>query len=70
MIEVTFFGLQLPWLLLLAGAALPCSWATRRLLAMVGAYRWVWHPALFDLALYVLVLYALVHLTGATAISP
>lgn len=69
MIEVNFFGVQLPWLLLLAGGALACSWATRRLLAIVGAYRWVWHPALFDLALYVLVLYALVHLTGATATS-
>lgn len=69
MIEVNFFGVQLPWLLLLAGGALPCSWATRRLLAAVGAYRWVWHPALFDLALYVLVLYALACLTGASATS-
>jgi len=69
MIEGNFFGVQLPWLLLLAGGALPCSWATRRLLAIVGAYRWVWHPALFDLALYVLVLYALVHFTGASATS-
>lgn len=70
MIEVNFFGVELPWLLLLAGGALPCSWATRRLLATVGAYRWIWHPALFDLSLYVLVLYALVHLTGAIATSP
>ena len=69
MIEVNFFGVQLPWLLLLAGGALPCSWAKRRLLAAVGAYRWVRHPALFDLALYVLVLYALACLTGASATS-
>jgi len=69
MIEVSFLGVQLPWLLLLAAAALPCAWATRRLLAIVGAYRWIWHPALFDLALYVLVLSALACLTGATAIS-
>ncbi len=67
MMEVHFFGVQLPWLLLLAGGALACSWAARRLLATVGAYRWIWHPALFDLALYVLVLYALAYLTGATA---
>lgn len=63
MIEVDLFGVQLPWLLLLSGAALPCAWAMRRLLASIGVYRWVWHPALFDLALYVLVLYALTHLT-------
>jgi hypothetical protein len=69
MIEVSFLGVQLPWLLLLATGALPCAWATRRLLAIVGAYRWIWHPALFDLALYVLVLSALACLTGAFAIS-
>ena len=69
MTEVNFFGVQLPWLLLLAGGAMPCSWAARRLLAIAGAYRWVWHPALFDLALYVLVLYALACLTGATTLS-
>lgn len=67
MMEVHFFGVQLSWLLLLAGGALACSWAARRLLAILGAYRWIWHPALFDLALYVLVLYALAYLTGATA---
>lgn len=67
MIEVNLFGVQLPWLLLLAGGALACAWAMRRLLAILGAYRWVWHPALFDLALYVLVLYALTYLTRATA---
>lgn len=70
MIEVNFFGVQLPWLLLLTGGALACSWAMRRLLAIVGVYRWVWHPALFDLALCVLVLYALAYLTGATATLP
>ena len=69
MIEVNFLGVRLPWLLLLAACALPCAWATRRLLAIAGAYRWIWHPALFDLALYVLVLGALACLTGATAIS-
>jgi protein AaeX len=69
MIEVNFLGVQLPWLLLLAAAALPCAWAMRRLLAIAGAYRWIWHPALFDLALYVLVLSALACLTGTTATS-
>ncbi|SEK08153.1 Protein of unknown function [Variovorax sp. OK605] len=65
MIEANLYGVYLPWLLLLAGGALACAWATRRLLAWAGAYRWVWHPALFDLALYVLWLYALTRLTGA-----
>ena len=32
-------------------------------LARLGLYRWVWHPPLFNLALYVMVLGALFTLT-------
>lgn len=53
------FGLYLPWLMPLAGMALLLLWPLRRLLALSGAYRWIWHPALFDMALYVLLLWAL-----------
>ncbi len=63
-VEASFYGLYLPWLLLLAGGALACSWGLRRVLAALGAYRLVWHPALFDLAIYVLLLYGLARLTG------
>lgn len=66
MTEVNFFGLQLPSLLLLAGCALVCTWVIRRPLASLGAYRWIWHPALFDLALYILVLYILAWFPGAS----
>lgn len=62
--EASFYGLYLPWLMLLAGGALVTSWVLRRLLAAAGVYRWVWHPALFDLALYVLMLYGLSRLTS------
>jgi hypothetical protein len=34
--------------------ALVLSFVLRRLLALVGAYRFVWHPALFDAALFVI----------------
>lgn len=57
--EANLFGLYLPWLLVLATVALPLVWALRRGLAATSFYRWVWHPALFDIALYVLVLLAL-----------
>ena len=40
------------------------AWALRRVLARVGLYRLVWHPALFDLALFVVLLY------GVSLISP
>jgi hypothetical protein len=56
--EANLDGLYLPWLLLLAGLALLAQWAARRVLASLGVYRWVWHPALFDAALYVLLLFA------------
>ncbi len=62
--EVNFYGLYLPWIMLLALAAWPLAWGTGRLLAAVGFYRWVWHPALFDTALYVLLLYALSRATA------
>ena len=57
--EANVFGVYLPWLLVLATLGLFVTWGLRRLLAAAGAYRWVWHPALFDIALYVLVLLAL-----------
>jgi hypothetical protein len=50
--------------MLLAGAALLALWGVRRLLAATGLYRWVWHPALFDMALYLLLLYGLSRLTA------
>lgn len=55
--QTSVYGLYLPWLMLLVLAALGALWGVRRLLAAVGVYRWVWHPALFDLALFVLLLY-------------
>ncbi|QRF62398.1 DUF1656 domain-containing protein [Variovorax sp. UC122_21] len=67
MIETSFHGVYLPGLMLLAGGALACSWALRRLLSRAGVYRWVWHPALFDLAVYVLLLFALARFTGVFA---
>lgn len=52
----TVLGLYLPTLMVLALLALLALWGLRHLLARLGVYRWVWHPALFDLALYVLLL--------------
>lgn len=65
--QTSVYGLYLPWLMLLALGAFAALWAVRRLLAATGAYRWVWHPALFDMALYVLLLYGL---SRVTALSP
>ena len=56
--EASFYGLYVPWLMLLCGLTLAVQWFVHRLLGAIGFYRWVWHPALFDTALYVLLLYA------------
>jgi len=56
--ETSFYGLFVPWLMLLCGITLAVQWIVRRALGALGVYRWVWHPALFDTALFVLLLYA------------
>ena len=54
--EVSLYGIYVPWLLLLALLALALSRGLSYLLSRAGFYRLVWHPALFDLALFVIVL--------------
>lgn len=62
--EATFYGVYVPWLLVLAVLAWGLCWGARRLLGSLGFYRWVWHSALFDTALYVLILFSLTLLTA------
>ncbi|QBE61718.1 DUF1656 domain-containing protein [Pseudoduganella lutea] len=54
--EVSLHGLYVPTLLLLALAALVCTRVLGKLLLRVGFYRFVWHPALFEFALFGIVL--------------
>ena len=58
--EVSLYGLYFPPLLLLALLAFALSRLCRQVLARSGFYRHVWHPALFDFSLFVIVLGALV----------
>jgi hypothetical protein len=62
--EVSLYGIYVPWLLLLSLLSLGASRALSHLLARLGFYRLVWHPALFDFALYILVLGGLSFLTS------
>ncbi|MET0208543.1 MAG: DUF1656 domain-containing protein [Oxalobacteraceae bacterium] len=61
--EVSIYGLYLPPLLLLTLAALVVSRLFKVVLAWTGFYRVVWHPALFDFSLFVIVLGALTYFT-------
>ncbi|HVV39668.1 MAG TPA: DUF1656 domain-containing protein [Nitrobacter sp.] len=61
--EINLDGIYLPPLLgYLAGAAV--AWyIVRYLLNRLGIYRFVWHPPLFNTALYVMILSAFVAAT-------
>jgi len=56
MAEIGIGGVFIPALLVWATIALLLSILLRRLLAAFGLYRLVWHRALFDLALTVILL--------------
>jgi len=57
--DVNLFGMLFDVALITALVALAALSVLRRLLAAVGAYRWVWHPALVDLGVFVLLWFAL-----------
>ena len=54
--EIDFFGVLVPPLLVWLGIALVLAALLRRLLGWAGVYRLVWHRALFDLALLIILL--------------
>jgi len=68
MAEVNFGGVFFPAFLLWVVVAFILNAVLRRLLAAIGFYRIVWHRALFDLALFTILLGGIVgiasHLVG------
>ena len=54
--EFDLYGVFVPALLVWAALALLAAAAVRRALRRLGLYRLVWHPPLFDLALFVTLL--------------
>ena len=57
--EVDIAGVFLSTLVPTALLSLFLTWLARKLLGRFGAYRHIWHPALFDAALF-LILWAVV----------
>ena len=62
--ELDIFGIYLPALLVWALLALLLSSLLRRTLIRAGIYARVWHPPLFDAALFLLLLGGIVALTA------
>jgi protein AaeX len=54
--EFDIYGVYFPAFAVFAAIALVLHLAIKRLLAACGVYRFVWHRALFDLAMYVILL--------------
>jgi hypothetical protein len=62
--EVSIYGVYVPPLLLLVLPALLVARVIGSVLARCGFYRQVWHPALFDISLFVIVLGSLSFFTS------
>ena len=60
--DLDLYGVFIPTLLLIIIGCYIVFRLAHYALARVGFYRLVWHPALFDVALYVVLLGASVHL--------
>jgi len=66
--EASIHGVFVPWLLILALASFVATQLVRRVLRRLGFYRVVWHAGLFDVALFVIVLWLLT--LGTAHIGP
>ena len=54
--EFDIYGVYFPAFAVFAAIALLLQLVINRFLRSIGFYRWVWHRALFDLAVYVILL--------------
>jgi hypothetical protein len=61
--ELDLFGVIVPSLLLWGVVAYGFARLISKLIARAGLYRFVWHPALFDFALYVCLVASLVFIS-------
>jgi Protein of unknown function (DUF1656) len=58
--ELDLFGVVVPSLLLWSVIAYALARGAAKLMSRIGLYRHLWHPALFDFALYVCIVTSLV----------
>jgi len=58
--ELDFFGILIAPIVAYAMFAIPIFFILRWALSRLGVWRFVWHPALFEVSLYLIVLSLLV----------
>ncbi len=64
-VEINVLGVYIAPIVPLMIVALLITLALRWLALALGRFRWIWHPALFELSIYVIVLTAVVITSGA-----
>ncbi len=64
-VEIDVFGVYVAPIVPLMLLALVATLALRWIAVTVGLFRWIWHPALFEFSVYLIVLTALVLTAGA-----
>ena len=67
--EINLFGVYVAPISLMMVAAWLIVLALRRLAARTGLMRFVWHPALFEFSVYLIVLSSLVLAVGALGLG-
>lgn len=61
--EVSIYGVFFPLIQLQGIVALAFFFLMRKAMVRTGVYQWVWHPALFDIAFYCVLLFIVFKLT-------
>ncbi|WP_110649259.1 DUF1656 domain-containing protein [Salinicola peritrichatus] len=69
LVEWSFLGFLLPPLAVPVLLALGCYVLLRRLLVRLKLYHWFWQPVLLDIAIYALLLWAVLTLTGSLPLA-
>lgn len=68
-VEIDVFGVYVAPIVPLMLLAFVATRALRWVAVAAGLFRWVWHPALFEFSVYLIVLTALVLAVGAFKIT-
>lgn len=63
-VEIDVFGVYVAPIVPMMIAALLITLVLRWLAVTAGLFRWVWHPALFEFSIYLIVLTAIVLAVG------
>jgi len=68
-VETNVFGVYVAPIVPMMIVALLITLALRWLALALGLFRWIWHPALFEFSVYLIVLTAVVVTAGALKLN-